>query len=100
MYSFQQVQEIVSRKFEELTIGNEPSGLYDPIRYILSGQGKRIRPTLLIMAANLYLENPEIAIEPALGLEIFHNFTLIHDDIMDNADKRRNKPTVHKKWDI
>lgn len=100
MYSFQQVQEIVNQKFEELSIDDEPAGLYDPIRYVLSGQGKRIRPTLLIMAANLYIENPEIAIEPALGLEIFHNFTLIHDDIMDKADKRRNKPTVHKKWNV
>lgn len=60
--------------------------------------GKRIRPALVLMAYNLYKEQVEAALVPAVGLEVFHNFTLLHDDLMDEADKRRNKPTVHKVW--
>lgn len=98
MYNLNQIQEIVNRAIKELDLSSEPVGLYDPIKYALSVGGKRIRPALTLMACNLYKENIESAIAPALGLEVFHNFTLLHDDIMDNADVRRNNPTVHKKW--
>lgn len=75
-----------------------PKSLYDPIEYILSLGGKRIRPALTLMACNLYRPDVSIAVKPALGLEVFHNFTLLHDDLMDKADVRRKKTTVHKKW--
>jgi geranylgeranyl diphosphate synthase type II len=76
----------------------EPKGLYEPIYYILAAGGKRIRPALTLMACNLYTDEIDEAIAPALGIEVFHNFTLLHDDIMDNADMRRGRETVHKKW--
>jgi geranylgeranyl diphosphate synthase type II len=76
-----------------------PQGLFEPIKYILALGGKRIRPSMTVIACNIYNDNVEQAIKPALGMEVFHNFTLLHDDLMDQADKRRNKPTVHKKWD-
>src|SRR6056297_4157315 len=100
MYSFQQIQELVDQQFNSLDFVKEPTGLYDPIEYALSSKGKRIRPTLLLMASNLYMQNLDNALNPAVAIEVFHNFTLIHDDIMDKADKRRNKPTVHKKWNL
>lgn len=98
MYNLNQVQEIINRAIKEIDLSAEPSELYDPIRFALSVGGKRIRPALALMSCNLYKENIEDAIGPALGLEVFHNFTLLHDDIMDNAEIRRNNPTVHKKW--
>lgn len=76
----------------------DPSELYDPIKYILSLGGKRIRPLLSLMACNLFKDDIQSSIKPAIALEIFHNFTLLHDDIMDNAPLRRNKQTVHEKW--
>lgn len=78
---------------------NTPRELYDPIKYTLSNGGKRLRPALTLMAANLFTNDIDKILWPATGLEIFHNFTLLHDDIMDKSDLRRNKPTVHKKWD-
>lgn len=77
----------------------QPEGLYDPIRYVLSMGGKRLRPTLTLMAYALYKEDTERALPTAIGLETYHNHTLLHDDLMDKADMRRGKPTVHKKWD-
>ncbi|MCH5305429.1 MAG: polyprenyl synthetase family protein [Rikenella sp.] len=76
----------------------EPHGLYDPIRYILEDGGKRIRPLLCLMGADLYSGAPLEALSAAVAIEVFHNFTLLHDDIMDNAALRRGRPTVHKKW--
>ena len=76
----------------------EPKFLYEPVRYALSAGGKRIRPVLCLMSAEMFGANADKAIEAALGLEIFHNFTLLHDDIMDKSDMRRGRPTVHKKW--
>lgn len=76
-----------------------PEGLYEPISYTLEGGGKRIRPVLLITAANIYGAQPELALPAALALEIYHNFTLLHDDLMDQADIRRGRPTVWKHWD-
>ena len=73
--------------------------LYRPIDYVLSMGGKHLRPSLMLMACNIFSEDIAPAIKPAIGIEIFHNFTLLHDDIMDKADSRRGKPTVHKKWE-
>lgn len=74
------------------------STLYDPIRYTLDSGGKRLRPTLVLIAANLYNEDIQAALKPALGIEMYHNSTLLHDDVMDKAPTRRNRPTVHVKW--
>ena len=75
-----------------------PEGLYEPIKYELSLGGKRLRPVLMLMAYNLYKEEVDAILPQAAGLETYHNHTLLHDDLMDNADMRRNQPTVHKKW--
>lgn len=98
MLSFKEIQEKIEREIGQLEFDCPPKSLYDPITYILSLGGKRIRPALVLMAYNLYREDVEKAIRPAIGLEVFHNFTLLHDDLMDQADKRRSKPTVHKVW--
>lgn len=98
MLSFNEILQKVENEISQLSFEYPPKSLYDPIEYILSLGGKRIRPALALMACNLYKENIENVINPALGVEVFHNFTLLHDDLMDRADKRRNKPTVHKVW--
>lgn len=98
MYSFSDLQAIVERSFGQLQLPTDPKNLYDPISYTVSLGGKRIRPLLCLMSANLFSDIVDKAVNPALGLEIFHNFTLIHDDIMDNAEVRRGKPTVYRKW--
>jgi len=99
MKSFNEITRLVTSELEQLNWNKEPRGLYEPIGYVLSLGGKRIRPALTLMACNLFSEDVQPAIQPALGLEIFHNFTLLHDDIMDKADVRRGQQTVHKKWD-
>lgn len=93
------ILEIVNNYISELSYAHAPKSLYDPVEYVLSLGGKRIRPVLMLMAYNLYKENVAEILSPAVGLEIYHNFTLLHDDLMDKADMRRNKPTVHKVWD-
>lgn len=98
MYNLAELQDKVNDFISKDNIGREPFSLYDPINYTLKSGGKRIRPVLTLMACNLFSEDVENAIKPAIGLEIFHNFTLLHDDIMDHADIRRGNPTVHKKW--
>ena len=98
MYSFEQILQIVESHIERIKYNRRPQSLYLPVQYILSLGGKRIRPALMLMACNLYSEVVEKALQPAIGMEIFHNFTLLHDDLMDEADKRRNQLTVHKKW--
>jgi geranylgeranyl diphosphate synthase, type II len=98
MYTFKELQEIVNTKLKDLQIGQKPAELYDPIKYILDAGGKRMRPILVLAANNLFTDTIEAAIEPALAMEVFHNFTLLHDDLMDKADVRRNRSTVHKKW--
>ena len=98
MKTFNEISQIISTELEKINWTKEPQGLYEPIAYVLSMGGKRIRPALTLMACNLFTEKIETAISPALGIEVFHNFTLLHDDIMDRADVRRGKPTVHKKW--
>lgn len=76
----------------------KPEGLYEPIEYVLSMGGKRLRPTLLLMTYGLYKDDINHATPAAVGIETYHNHTLLHDDLMDHADMRRGKPTVHKKW--
>ena len=98
MLSFNEILQKIEQEIAQLQFTYPPKSLYEPIEYILSLGGKRIRPALVLMACNLYKEEGDAAIKPALGLEVFHNFTLLHDDLMDEADKRRNKPTVHKVW--
>ncbi len=98
MYNIIELTELVDRGIKNLSIPEEPSLLYTPIRYTLASGGKRIRPVLVLVSCNVYSESVDDAIFPALAVELFHNFTLIHDDIMDNAPLRRNQPTVHKKW--
>ena len=78
----------------------EPKNLYEPVEYILQLGGKRIRPILTLMAADIFSGEFKQALPAALAIEVFHNFTLVHDDIMDDAPKRRGKETVHEKWDI
>lgn len=98
MYSIEDLSGILEKALINLKIPDEPKNLYSPIQYTLSSGGKRIRPVLTLAACNMFKEKIDEAIYPALAVEVFHNFTLIHDDIMDNADMRRGKETVHKKW--
>lgn len=91
----QQIHEYIGN----LSYMREPMGLYDPIEYVLGVGGKRLRPVLMLLAYNLYKEDVTRIFSQAAGIETYHNFTLLHDDLMDKADMRRNKPTVHKKWD-
>lgn len=99
MLSFEEILQRVEIEIKDIPLAHPPKSLFDPIEYTLSLGGKRIRPALALMACNIYSEDIEKIIKPALGMEVFHNFTLLHDDLMDEADKRRNKPTVHKVWD-
>ena len=99
MMSFQEALDKINNEISHITYESKPTELYDPISYTLSLGGKRIRPALVLLAYNMYKEeNPDSILPTALGWEIFHNFTLLHDDLMDWADVRRGKPTVHKKW--
>lgn len=91
--------EKINEYIKNLPLEKEPRGLYEPIRYILSLGGKRIRPVLMMMAYELWCDDSEKILPLAVALETFHNFTLLHDDVMDHADVRRGMPTVHKKWD-
>jgi geranylgeranyl diphosphate synthase, type II len=90
--------ELINRAIEDLDLEREPRGLYEPIRYILDLGGKRIRPVILLMACDIYNGDRDAALPAALAVEVFHNFSLIHDDIMDRAPLRRGKPTVHENW--
>lgn len=95
-------QDILQRIEDELATTNypsEPEGLYEPIEYVLEEGGKRLRPTLLLLAYSIYREDLNRAMPAAIGLETYHNHTLLHDDLMDHADMRRGRPTVHRKWD-
>ncbi|MDR1407774.1 MAG: polyprenyl synthetase family protein [Tannerella sp.] len=98
MYSSAQILQIIDDAIRTLDLESHPPGLFDPIKYTLSNGGKRIRPAFMLIACDLYGGSTDGALLPALGMEVFHNFTLLHDDLMDEADIRRNRPTVHKKW--
>lgn len=99
MYTSEEIVAFVKAQIENMKIKAEPAGLYDPIRYALSAGGKRLRPVLMLLAYNLYREDLDRIIPLALGLETYHNYTLLHDDLMDHAEMRRGRPTVHRKWD-
>ena len=99
MHTISDLQKIIEKELDKQEFVIEPKGLYQPIEYIMDMGGKRIRPTLCLAGCYLFTNDISLAVRPSLSLEIFHNFTLLHDDIMDNADVRRNQATVHKKWD-
>lgn len=98
MHSIEELQNEIEKAMASLKIGSRPATLYDPAHYMLSLGGKRMRPLLVLTACELMNGKITDAINTALGFEVFHNFTLLHDDIMDNAPLRRGKPTVHEKW--
>jgi len=98
MLTFQEALAIINRGIENIDYPKQPQSLYEPIAYILDLKGKKIRPILTLLACNLYKEDTSEAVDMALAWEIFHNFTLMHDDVMDKADMRRGQSTVHKKW--
>lgn len=100
MYTPAQLQEVIENAIQDINYPAQPAKLYEPIRYIMSLGGKRIRPALTLMAADLFETDILEALPAALAIETFHNFTLIHDDIMDNAPLRRGKQTVHEKWGV
>ena len=98
MQQLLEYQQVLQKKIDELSFPEEPKNLYDPLRYFLNLGGKRTRPTLTLMGCSLFGEPGLKAINAAVAVELFHNFTLIHDDIMDDAPLRRGKNTVHEKW--
>ncbi|WP_368325441.1 polyprenyl synthetase family protein, partial [Phocaeicola vulgatus] len=98
-FSADQLLEKVNTYLATMPYVREPKGLYAPIEYVLSLGGKRIRPVLMLLSYQLYKENVDDILPQAAGIETYHNYTLLHDDLMDCADMRRNKPTVHKVWD-
>lgn len=99
MYTSTEILNKVNTFIDQLPYDRRPASLYDPIKYVLSLGGKRIRPVLMLLAYNLYREDPERILMQAVALETYHNYTLLHDDLMDNADLRRGHETVHKRWD-
>ncbi len=99
IYSVEQCSSFIEENLSSLAIhSKKPGNLYEPVAYVMAAGGKRVRPVLSLMACNLFNNNIEEALMPAVALEIFHNFTLLHDDVMDKAEMRRNRPTVHKRW--
>ena len=98
MYTSEELLSKVNHFLADLPHDRQPSSLYEPIRYVLSMGGKRIRPVLMLLAYQLYKDDPEAILMQAVALETYHNYTLLHDDLMDNADLRRGHETVHKKW--
>lgn len=98
MPALEEYQKAIEKRISELTLPAEPKNLYEPIYYFLSLGGKRMRPVLVLMSHELFGGNYTKVISPALAMELFHNFSLVHDDIMDKAALRRGKATVHEKW--
>lgn len=92
--------DLINKSLKELSFSKTPESLYDPIKYILEIGGKRIRPYLVLMSTSVFGADPKLSLNAALSVECFHNFTLMHDDIMDSAPLRRGNETVHLKWDI
>ncbi|MBU1372769.1 MAG: polyprenyl synthetase family protein [Bacteroidetes bacterium] len=98
MHSIQELQQIIDQAVKDTTYPSEPKELYEPISYLMALGGKRLRPAMVLMATDLFGGDIQEALAPALAVELFHNFTLMHDDIMDKAPLRRGQPTVHAKW--
>lgn len=99
LYSIDALSKKIEEAIQHISFGSKPGSLYDPISYALSVGGKRVRPLLVLLAANMFDGEVDKSLKPAIGIEIFHNFTLLHDDLMDKSDMRRGMPAVHKKWD-
>jgi geranylgeranyl diphosphate synthase type II len=99
MYTSNEILQKVNDFIAALPFSRKPASLYEPIRYALSAGGKRIRPTLMLLTYNMYKPEPADILQTAVGLETYHNYTLLHDDLMDNADLRRGRETVHRRWD-
>ncbi len=97
---FKNYQVLFEDHFKNFIVEKTPKNLYDPIRYLLQIKGKRVRPILTLLTTDIFGSNPKASLDAALSVEIFHNFTLVHDDIMDEAALRRGAVTVHKKWDL
>lgn len=100
MHDISQYQDFFIHYLETQSINKEPKNLYDPIQYILSLGGKRMRPVLTLMASEVFDTDYKVALPAAMAVEVFHNFSLVHDDIMDDAPLRRGQETVHEKWDL
>lgn len=98
MYTSKELLEIVNHYLDSLAYDRKPASLYEPIKYVLDLGGKRIRPILMLLSYNLYKDNPKEILSAACALETYHNYTLLHDDLMDEAPLRRGQQTVHKKW--
>lgn len=98
MFTSKELLGKVNHFLSSLSYDRKPDSIYEPIKYVLSIGGKRIRPVLMLLAYNLYKDDPESILMQACALETYHNYTLLHDDLMDNADMRRGMPTVHRKW--
>lgn len=99
MFTATQLLDKINTHISGLQFTRTPKGLYAPVEYVLSLGGKRVRPVLMLMSYNLYKEDLMQIYDPATGIEVYHNYTLLHDDLMDRADMRRGKATVHKVWD-
>src|SRR5687768_11321865 len=93
-------QKWIEQEIRKHKYGNKPETLYEPIRYLMGLSGKRLRPMLTLLAYSLYKDDIRNVVPYAIAVESFHNFTLMHDDIMDNAPLRRGSATVHKKWNV
>lgn len=93
-----QLVHILNQEITALQYGTHPPELYEPIKYMMALGGKRLRPVLTLLGSNLFIDNWKVFVKPAIAVEVFHNFTLMHDDIMDAAPLRRGNPTVHTKW--
>ncbi|NLA15899.1 MAG: polyprenyl synthetase family protein [Bacteroidales bacterium] len=101
MFTVNEIQGFVNQGIQNLIKANEANKLHAPVEYALSAGGKRLRPILALLVYNMFSDTmPTSVLHPALGLEVYHNFTLVHDDVMDNSDTRRNRPAVHKKWNV
>lgn len=98
MYTLSEAQKLIEKHLANIKFPDDPPELYEPVNYILSIGGKRIRPALVLLACDMFAGSVDSALHPATAIEIFHNFTLLHDDIMDKSEVRRGKPTVHVKW--
>ena len=98
MYQSEELLQKVNEALDGLAYDRNPFSLYEPIKYVLAIGGKRVRPVLMLLTYNLYKDDPERILMQAIGLETYHNFTLLHDDLMDQADMRRGHRTVHKRW--
>lgn len=99
MLTANEILEKINSYLDNLPYTREPQSLYEPVKYALSMGGKRIRPSLMLMAYNMFKDDPESILPTACAIETYHNYTLLHDDLMDNAAMRRGMPTVHVKWD-